>query len=273
MHTRPAEISESAYRGRHAELYDVIYADKPYSQEAGFIHQVIERFGKGGERRLLELACGTGSHGLAFERLGYEVTGIDQSEDMIAVAQQKAARAGARARFTRGDMRSLRWDGEAFDAAVCLFDSIGYVRSNEAIRQVLEGVHHNLRPDGLFIFEFWHAAAMLREYDPLRVRRWELPDGHILRVTRTKLHCAQQLSEVSYDLYELKNDGSYSHLSEVQRNRYFLVQEMRLLLDGAQFEPLKFFAGFSFDEAIDEKTWHILAVARKSPAGRGCDPR
>ena len=53
--------------------------------------------------------------------------------------------------------------------------------TNEALEKVFRGVHKHLRNDGLFIFEFWHAAAMLRHYDPVRIRRWKQDDSLILR--------------------------------------------------------------------------------------------
>ena len=70
-----------------------------------------------------------------------------------------------------------------FDAVICLFDAIGYVQTNAKISDVFHGVHKHLRPNGLFIFEFWHAAAMLRHYDPIRVRRWPTDDGLVLRIS------------------------------------------------------------------------------------------
>mgnify|MGYP003694340987 CR=1 FL=1 len=93
---------------------------------------------------------------------------------------------------------------------VCLFDSIGYVATNEKISQVLRGVHRQLRDGGLFIFEFWHGAAMLRGYDPLRVRRFETPQGELLRISETRLDCARQVSHVTYHIYEFKTGGTYT---------------------------------------------------------------
>ena len=253
----------SSYIGRHAELYDVFYADKPYAEEAAFVHQCLQQYSVGTTRRLLELACGTGSHALALEKFGYEIAATDYSEDMLACARRKAAEAGSSVDFRWQDMRALDIADRPFDAAICLFDSIGYVETNEALRQVLQGVHRHLRPDGLFVFEFWHAAAMLRSYAPVRVRRWSTPAGELVRITETQLECAKQLARVTYTIYELRHDGTYTSLKETQTNRYFLVQEMAGWLSSCGFTPLKWFAGFVPDENIAEHTWHIVAVARR----------
>jgi len=253
----------SSYIGRHAELYDIFYADKPYAEEAAFVHQCLQQYSVGTTHRLLELACGTGTHALALEKLGYEIVATDYSEDMLAYARRKAAEGGSSADFRWQDMRALDVADRPFDAAICLFDSIGYVETNEALRQVLQGTHRHLRPDGLFVFEFWHAVAMLRNHDPVRVRRWSMPKGELVRISETKLDYAKQLARVTYTIYELRHDGTYASLKETQTNRYFLVQEMAGWLSSCGFMPLKWFAGFAPDGSITEQTWHIVAVARK----------
>ena len=257
------KVRVSSYIGRHAELYDTLYADKPYAEEAAFVHQCLQQCSVGTTRRLLELACGTGMHALALEKFGYEVVATDYSEDMLACARRKAAKVASSVDFRWQDMRALDIADRPFDAAICLFDSIGYVETNEAIMQVLQGVRRHLRRHGLFVFEFWHAAAMLRSYDPMRIRRWSTPAGELVRISETELEYAKQLARVTYTIYELHHDGTYTSLKETQTNRYFLVQEMAAWLSGCGFAPLKWFAGFAPDDNITEQTWHIVATARR----------
>ncbi|HWP46803.1 MAG TPA: class I SAM-dependent methyltransferase [Candidatus Limnocylindrales bacterium] len=255
----------SSYIGRHAELYDIFYANKPYEAEAAFVDQCLQKYSIGKTRRLLELACGTGRHALALEKLGYKIVAVDYSVDMLACARRKITQVSSQVDFRWQDMRALNLPDDPFDAVICLFDSMGYVATNEALKQVLEGVYNHLRPNGLFVFEFWHAAAMLRSYDPVRIRRWSIPGGELLRISETNLKYPQQLSQVTYTVYELRDNGTYSSFKETQINRYFLVQEMAYWLSSSGFTPLKWFAGFTPDEQITEQTWHVVAVARKTP--------
>jgi SAM-dependent methyltransferase len=252
------------YASRYAQLYDLLYADKPYRQEADFVHTCLQRYCLGKSHQLLELACGTGTHALELEKWGYDILATDFSEEMLARARCKTIKASSKVNFQRQDMRSLNLGDETFDAAICLFDSIGYVITNEALVQVLQGVYHHLRPGGLFVFEFWHAGAMLHRYDPVRIRRWMVPEGEILRISETTLECAKQLAHVEYTVYELRRDGTYSGFRESHVNRYFLVQEMAGWLSTCGFTPIKWFAGFREDEKITEDTWHIVSIARRS---------
>jgi ubiquinone/menaquinone biosynthesis C-methylase UbiE len=254
----------SSYIGRHAVLYDLFYGDKPYTQEAEFVHLCIQRYGDGNTKRLLELACGTGNHALALEKYGYTITATDYSPDMLELAQVKAKKMDSHVDFRWQDMRSLELPDHSFDVVICLFDSIGYVATNEALMKVLRGIHRRLRPGGLFIFEFWHAAAMLKGYEPLRIRHWTVPDGEVLRISETVLDPSKQLASVTYTIYELKADDRYSSMKETQTNRFFLVQEMAGWLMMSGFTVVNWFSGFMNVEQITEDTWHVVAVAQSA---------
>ena len=254
----------TSYSGRHAELYDLFYADKPYAAEAAFVDQCLGKYSAGPVDRVLEIACGTGTHAFHLEKPRREIVATDYSEGMLRRAHRKAAEKSSRVEFQLQDMTQLDISGAPFDAVICLFDAIGYVQTNQALAKVFSGVRKHLRPDGLFVFEFWHAAAMLRHYDPVRVRRWKTDDATVLRISETSLDTANQLSRVTYSIYELNDNGTYSTLTETQVNRYFLLQEMAAWLTSSGFAPVKWFAGFNDDETINDETWHIVAVARRT---------
>ena len=252
----------TSYVGRHAELYDLFYSEKPYAEEVAFIHKCIQQYAPGSQR-LLELACGTGTHSLLLEKHGYQIIATDYSVDMLACAREKAKMENSHVEFRQQDMRSLDVPEDPFDAIYCLFDSIGYVATNENILLVLRNIRDHLKPGGLLLFEFWHAAAMIRHYDPLRIRRWQVPDGEVIRISETTIDYKNQLCNVLYTIYEMNNNGTYSSMRETQVNRFFQVQEMELFLQQSDFTPLKWYSGFQDNELINDETWHIVAVARK----------
>ncbi len=249
------------YAGRYAELYDLFYSDKPYAEEAAFVHDCLQKFARAPVRETLELSCGTGRHAVELEKHGYQITATDRSPDMLEIARRRAAEKNVT--FASGDMQHLQLPAKEWDAVICLFDSIGYLKTDEALNEALRGIWKRLRPDGLFIFEFWHAPAMLNQYSPVRVRRWKTSNSEIVRISETTLNRKNRLAVVDYTVYELNNDGTYSTLRETHTNRYFSVDEIRALISATNFEVMKFFAGFKKDERITDDTWHVVAVARK----------
>lgn len=249
-----------SYQGRHAEYYDLFYREKPYRDEAIFVLDRLQHHDPLPKRKVLELACGTGGHTLQFASHGFDVTALDHSPEMLNIARKKAAQSNVEINFVEADMRRLNLADASFDAAVCLFDSIGYVLTDDALGEVFDGVHLKLRKGGLFIFEFWHAPAMLKYFEPVRIRRFPIENGLVLRISETELEPERSLARVTFSIYDLKNDHTYTYLTETQVNRYFSVSEMDGKARKHGFLPLAFYAGFATEKLISDDTWHVLAV-------------
>jgi SAM-dependent methyltransferase len=241
----------NTFQGLHARHYDLIYADKPYAAEARFVHDLLG----GAAGRLLDVACGSGRHAAEFAKLGWEVTGVDYSPDLL----ERAAASGLQA-FEQ-DMRSLDVPGAPFDAVTCLFDSIGYPQDNDGVVAALAGMCRHLAPGGRVAVEFLHAPALLTAADPVRVRRFELPDeGLLLRVSETTLDEVGMVMHVDYEVVELQPDGSYLRETERQSNRFFAVEEMRALMQLAGLRVDRFVPAYAGGE-IGSDTFHVIGVA------------
>lgn len=243
------------YDGRHADLYDLFYAEKPYADQAGWISRTVPS-----AAAVLDLACGTGGHSLALLSLGHPVVGIDLSPDMVRRAKQKAREVGVELPVCVGDMRESPVAADSFDAVVCLFDSIGYARTDEGILSTLDGIRRALKAGGTFVLEFWHKPTMVASFDPVRVRRWPTPEGQIVRISETDLVIEESLARVTYSVLELRDNGSYSAFEETHINRYFTVDEMESFLTRTGFSQPRWTDGFSTD-AVSSETWHVVGVA------------
>jgi SAM-dependent methyltransferase len=254
------------YGTGYAELYDLFYRDKPYGSEAEFLRRELREHGVARGGRVLELACGTGEHAIRLAKRGYAVTATDGSQAMIELARKKAERQRASVAFSRHDMRKVPVPAQPFDAVLCLFDSIGYVKTDGAIATVLDRVHGSLRSGGLFIVEFWHAPAMLNGFDRVRVRRFRRGKTTFLRVSETELEPRRSLAHVNYNVYELRGDLTYRHIRESHTNRYFTVAEMEKLARGHGFVPLAAYDGFR-NTPVSDQSWHVLSIWRKSRLG------
>lgn len=239
----------NSYTGLHARLYDAFYADKPYADEARFVHELA---GVGGGT-LLDVAAGTGRHARAFADLGYEVTATDLNDELLDVGR---AAGDGRVRFVQADMTHLDVDGGPFDLVTCLFDSIGYVQANDRVVAALRSLARHVAPGGALVVEFLHAPAIVRSGDPRRERAVALPDGRVAtRTSEMTLDVERMLMHVRY---EVALDGE-SHAEE-QVNRVFTVPEMRLLAESAGLEVRSFVPAYG-EGAIGRDTFHVLLVA------------
>ena len=254
----------SSYIGKHARLYDLFYAQKDYAGEAAFLHECIQKYQPGKSQRLLEMACGTGKHAYHLWQKGYNIIATDYSEDMLECAKENHRQWKSDVQFRLLDMRQPVLAAEDMDVIICLFDSIGYLQSNESILGLLKFVRRKLKEDGLFIVEYWNAGAFLRSYEPQRTKHFKTEHGEIIRLSETELDYKNQLAHVHYTITEINNNSIANILNETQSNRYFLHQEMQLFFQQAGLQCVVAYAGYTDDQNITLDTWHTVAVLKKS---------
>jgi SAM-dependent methyltransferase len=249
----------NSFTGLHAGYYDLVYADKPYADEARFVIRRLEAVLGRRPGTLLDLACGTGRHAVEFRAMGIEVSGVDINEELLEKARERAPEI----EFHVQDMCELDLGDARFEAVTCLFDSIGYPQRNERVIAALEGARRHLADGGAVALEFLHSPAMLLHATPIRVRRWETDaGGELLRISQTRLDAVRQVMDVGYELLDLRPDGTYDHWHERQSNRFFSVEEMRALLGCAGLTLEQAVAAYEDDGEIDADTFHVLALAR-----------
>ncbi|MEU4711955.1 class I SAM-dependent methyltransferase [Nocardia salmonicida] len=139
------------YEADFAEIYDHIHRSrgKDYAAEAAELARLI-RERNPGAASVLDVACGTGGHLLPLRQQFDRVEGLELSEDMLALAQTRLAGI----RLHRGDMREFRLDS-TYDAIVCMFSSIGYLRTTAELDRTLNCFARHLNPGGVIVIESW----------------------------------------------------------------------------------------------------------------------
>jgi SAM-dependent methyltransferase len=158
---------------RSARLYDAVYASiRDYPREAAELDRLIQER-RPGARTLLDIACGTGAH---LEHLtGYEVEGLDLDPEMLGVARERLPNVP----LHEGDMVDFDL-GKRFDAVVCMFSSIGYVRTAERLRSAVASMARHLEPGGVLVVEPWlspevwvdrHVGAVFVDQPELKIAR------------------------------------------------------------------------------------------------------
>lgn len=103
-------------------------------------------------RRILDIACGEGTFAIEMARKGFEVVGVDISEEMLKFAEEKARRENVNVKFLCRDMRSLDFD-EEFDLVTCWYDSLNYLLTLEDLEKAFASAYRALGNGGLFIFD------------------------------------------------------------------------------------------------------------------------
>lgn len=240
-----------------ALLYDELMADVPYDKWIRYVEEMFKQYGNGVNRRILDVGCGTGSISVPLARKGYHVTGIDLSEDMLAVAHSKAYQAGVDVSFFQQDMREIV-GFKAFDC-ICIFcDSLNYLTIEDDVKKTFKSVFDHLAPNGLFLFDV-HSLYKLSEV--FIGHSYCSNDDDIAYIW----NCYQGDSpySVEHELsFFVKQNEFYERFDELHFQRTFPISYYEQLLTEIGFSLLKVTADFR-EEPPAETSERIFFSARK----------
>lgn len=135
-----------------AYFYDRLTANISYQERAGYFHGLIEKYRRVPGNILLDLACGTGSLTFPLGELGYDMIGVDCSQDMLSVAMEKQAELGTSHLFLCQDMTELDLYGTV-DITVCALDSLNHLTDPSQVQRAMNKVSLFTVPGGLFLFD------------------------------------------------------------------------------------------------------------------------
>ncbi|HWA74547.1 MAG TPA: class I SAM-dependent methyltransferase [Polyangiaceae bacterium] len=252
--------------GSYSRYYDLLYRDKDYVSEAGYVRGLIQQY-RPSAASLLDLGCGTGRHALLLAEMGYQVSGVDLSEEMLASANERLRQRAAEPtqsawtppQFVHGDIRSVRL-GSQFDVVVSLFHVMSYQTRNEDLAAALATIREHLKPGGLFVFDCWYGPAVLSDKPQVRVRRLEDDAISVTRCAEPVIHANENVVDVNYHVFiRDKATQQMDELKETHRMRYLFAPEVQLLLDAAGLKLVKL-REFMRDQEPSAETWNAVFV-------------
>lgn len=251
------EYEESSY-GEFAAYYDLLMGDAPYDRWMTFFETAVARYGLE-PRHIADLGCGTGTISWLLQERGYKVTGVDLSEDMLAIAQSKGEPSN-RLRFLCQDLRELHLP-EPCDLALSFCDSFNYLTEEADVQQSFVRVKKALRDGGVFLFDL-HSPYKLRE---------QLGDHVFYEVGEDVSYIWQSRFDpervsVEYDITffaraEEEEEELYRRFQEVHVQRAYEADLVIGWLLSAGFQTVEVYADFAWD-VPNETSERLFFVAK-----------
>ena len=246
--------------GKYSSYYNLLYKDKDYAGEAEYIHNLIQKYSPGA-KSILDLGCGTGRHDFLLVEKGYAVTGVDQSEDMLAVANSQLSTSISTLSFTQGDIRTIRLN-EQFDIVISLFHVMSYQTTNEDIQAAFANAKSHLKPGGIFIFDCWYGPAVLTDRPAVRIKRLEDDIISVVRIAEPVMHPNHNIVDVNYTVFiKDKTSGDVEELRETHRMRYLFKPEIELFCAENGFKIIGT-KEWMTDKEPGMKSWGVCFVGK-----------
>ncbi|MDN4495309.1 class I SAM-dependent DNA methyltransferase [Ureibacillus aquaedulcis] len=241
---------------RFAIVYDELMQDIPYDQ---YVEWVKKHAPNKQYPHLLDVGCGTGTLSLLFHQEGYQVSGIDLSEDMLAVAYERLQAKGITIPLFTMSMDELEGFTE-LDVVTIPIDSINYLTKTEAVIETLKRIYDSLREGGQLFFD----VHSLFKMDHIFMESpFTYDDGEVTYIWYT------EPGEDEHSIYHQmtffvkeKASGLFERFEEEHFQRTFPVEMYVKLLKGIGFVDVEVTADWT-DETPTEESERIFIRAIK----------
>ncbi|MFI8575211.1 class I SAM-dependent DNA methyltransferase [Rossellomorea aquimaris] len=243
---------------RFAYVYDYLMQDVPYDGWLEFVNKQAKAYSIQGES-VLDIACGTGELSLRLVRDGYDVTGVDLSQDMLMVAQEKALEMNVKLNLFQQDMSKLDSLGE-YDLITIFCDSLNYLEDEKDVENTFKSVYAHLKRDGLFLFDVHSIYKMTQIFIN---QTFTLTDEHVSYIW--DCFPGEVPNSVEHELTFFVKDeetNQYERVEELHKQRTYPILTLKEWLKDAGFEVLNVSADFT-EEAPADHSERIFFTCKK----------
>jgi len=245
--------------GDFALFYDRLTGNVDYKERCEYICSLLRKNGVN-EGILLDLACGTGSLSYLLAENGFEVVGVDASEEMLSVAQEKKDEKKADVLFLCQKMQELDLFG-TIDAAVCALDSINHVTDEAQVMEIFRRVALFMNDGGIFIFDvntpYKHKNVLS---DNTYV--YDLDDIYcVWQNTYNEKDCSVDISLDIFERDEEEQDIYYRYFEDFTERAYDF-ESLKAWLESVKFEVVGIYEELT-EEPIKNDTQRAVFVCKK----------
>jgi len=225
-----------------ARVYDTFMDDTPYEEWCAFLTGILKEF-QIEKELVLELGCGTGTLTQLLAEAGFDMIGVDNSEEMLSIALEKkeAAGKGDELLYLCQDMREFELYGTV-KAVVSVCDSLNYLLEEEELLETFLLVNNYLDPKGIFIFDF----NTVYKYEQV------IGDTTIAEnreecsfIWENYYHEEEQVNEYELTIFVQEKEELFRRFTETHYQRGYTLPQMKALVERA---------GMIFIRALDADT-------------------
>ncbi|CAM5195723.1 Methyltransferase family protein OS=Ureibacillus acetophenoni OX=614649 GN=SAMN05877842_102271 PE=4 SV=1 [Ureibacillus acetophenoni] len=240
---------------RFAEVYDLLMQDVPYNDYVEWVkkHAPTDNYPK-----LLDIGCGTGTLTIKFHQAGYDVSGIDLSEEMLSIANERVSQQGISIPLFQMSMDELEGFHQ-YDVITIPIDSINYLEDEQSVIETFQRVYEALRKDGQFFFDV-HSLYKMNEV--FMQSPFTYDDGNILYIWHTEE--GEEEHSIYHQLTFFVKDhesNQYNRFDEEHFQRTFPVEYYEEWLYQVGFSQVEITADFKVEKPnFDSERIMIRAI-------------
>lgn len=225
-------------------FYHILYKDRDYTEAQAFMDTLTQYLNLPENGKVLDLACGKGRHSVYLNKLGYQITGVDLSEQSIAHAKQFE---NDTLKFNVHDMTKPYPD--TFDAVFNLFTSFGYFETDECNLKTVESIKAELNASGFGVIDFMNAEYVI---DHLIPENTKTVDG-IDFLQKRRLENGYIIKDISFDV-----DGE--HYDYQERVKALILNDFESFFEKAGVHLLDVFGDYKLNKFKTKTSERLIMI-------------
>lgn len=245
-----------AYSG-FAKVYDLFMDNIPYEEWTDYVKELLAEEGIT-DGILLDLGCGTGSVTELLAKSGYDMIGIDNSEEMLDIAMEKRDESGMDILYLLQDMREFELYGTV-KGVVSICDSMNYILEDEDLLEVFKLVHNYLDNEGIFIFDM---NTMYKYEEILADNTFAEDREESSFIWENYYDEEDEINQYDLSLFVQEEDGRFRKYEETHLQRAYHEERVRELILESGLELLHVYDAFT-KETPAEDAERIYFVCRR----------
>lgn len=243
------------YQG-FAQVYDLFMDNVDYDAWSRYLLQLLKQYGTPDGALVLELGCGTGNMTERLAEAGYDMIGVDASEEMLEIAQEKRMESGQNILYLLQDMREFELYGTVA-AVVSVCDCLNYILEEDDLRTIFRLVNNYLDPGGIFLFDL-NTARKYEEIGESTIAENREEGSFIWENSYDE---ETRINEYALTIF-LPEGDLYRKYEEFHEQRAWSPEEIRRLLGEAGMEVVGMLEAFT-DHAPTERAERLYVIARE----------
>jgi SAM-dependent methyltransferase len=226
--------------------YHILYKDRDYEEAQLFMDNLTNYLNLPEDAKILDLACGKGRHSVYLNKLGYDVTGADLSENSINEAKQYE---NEKLHFVVHDMREPF--NERFDAIFNLFTSFGYFEDDSDNLRTLKAICESLTEYGFAVIDFMNVNHVIKNLVPEEVKTVEGIDFHIKRYVKDGHICKE---------IDFEDKGEKFHFTE--RVQALTLEDFEAYMEQTDIHLLDIFGDYKLRKFYKEESERLIMIIK-----------
>ena len=240
-----------------AAVYDTFMDNIPYEEWKSYLKELLKEYGVQ-DGLVLDLGCGTGTMTELLAADGYDMIGVDNSEEMLEIAREKQIKSGHEILYLLQDMREFELYGTV-GAVFSICDSLNYITEPEELKQVFRWVNNYLDPGGLFIFDM-NTIHKYRDVIGDTTIAEDREDGSFIWENSYDRENALNVYELA--LFLPREDGLYEKCEEEHVQKAYSIEAIKAMIVKAGMELVAVCDAYTHNPG-DENCERLTFVARE----------